>query len=80
MHFVFSALLLCAFVVLLLTGLASVLRDLLSRDFRPLRVARAAGDQHSRTPASLDLDLSCDLDHPLRRQVEPIDDLRRVPI
>jgi hypothetical protein len=34
MHFVLSAILLCAFVTLLLAGLASVLRDLLSRDFR----------------------------------------------
>jgi hypothetical protein len=36
MHFVFSALLLCLFVVLLLAGLASVLRDLISRDLRGL--------------------------------------------
>ena len=47
MHIVLSALLLCSFVMLLLAGLASVLRDLLSRDFRrlvlhaPLRSATA---------------------------------------
>jgi hypothetical protein len=59
MHFVLSALLLCSIVVLLLTGLASVLRDLLSRDFRPLVMPPAGRD--------LDLDLPRDLDHPLRR-------------
>jgi hypothetical protein len=58
MHFVLSALLLCSFVVLLFAGLASVLRDLLSRDLRPL-MPRAGRD--------LDLDLPRDLDHPLRR-------------
>jgi hypothetical protein len=58
MHFVLSALLLSSFVVLLFAGLASVLRDLLSRDFRP-PLPRAGRD--------LDLDLPRDLDHPLRR-------------
>ena len=41
MHFVLSALLICAFVVLLLAGLASVLRDMLARDLRPLVMPRA---------------------------------------
>ncbi len=59
MHFVLSALLLCSFVVLLLAGLASVLRDLLARDFRPLAIPRTGRDS--------DLDLPSDLDHPLRR-------------
>jgi hypothetical protein len=45
MHLVLSALLLCSFVVLLLAGLASVLRDLLSRDFRPLVMPRAERDR-----------------------------------
>jgi hypothetical protein len=67
MHFVFSALLLCSFVVLLLAGLASVLRDLLSRDLRPLMMPRAEGDRRSQIATCLDLDLARDLDHPLRR-------------
>ncbi len=66
MHFVLSALLLCSFVVLLLAGLASVLRDLLSRDPQPRVMPRAERDQ-SRLTSGLDLDLPCDLDHPLRR-------------
>lgn len=33
MHLLLSTLLLCAFLVLLLAGLASVLRDLMTRDF-----------------------------------------------
>jgi len=45
MHFVLSALLICAFVVLLLAGLASVLRDMLARDLRPLIMPRAGRDQ-----------------------------------
>ena len=67
MHFVLSALLLCSFVVLLLVGLASVLRELLSRDRRPLlsRAPHAVGAPASST--ALDLDLPRDLDHPLRR-------------
>lgn len=48
MHFVLSALLLCSFVVLLLAGLASVLRDLLARDFRPLAIPRTGRDFRSR--------------------------------
>jgi hypothetical protein len=48
MHFVLSALLLCAFFVLLLSGLASVLRDLLSRDYRPLVVAARRARSRSR--------------------------------
>jgi hypothetical protein len=67
MHLVLSALLLCSFVVLLLAGLASVLRDLLSRDLRPLLIARAGRDQRSRTELDLELDLPRDLDHSLRR-------------
>jgi hypothetical protein len=47
MHFVLSVLLLCAFVVLLLAGLASLLRDMLARDFRPLGIPRAERDQRS---------------------------------
>jgi hypothetical protein len=45
MHFILSLLLLCSFVVLLLAGLASVLRDMLARDFRPLVIPRAGRDQ-----------------------------------
>jgi hypothetical protein len=67
MHFVLSALLLCSFVVLLLVGLASVLRDLLSRDFRPPLASRAGCKRRSPISAALDLDLPRDLDHPLRR-------------
>jgi hypothetical protein len=44
MHFILSLLLLCAFVVLLLAGLASVLRNMLTRDFRPLAIPRAERD------------------------------------
>jgi hypothetical protein len=47
MHFVLSAFLLCSFVVLLLAGLASVLRDLLSRDPRPLAMPRAGRERRS---------------------------------
>jgi hypothetical protein len=47
MHFILSLLLLCAFVVLLFAGLASVLRDLLLRDLRPLGTPRARPDQPS---------------------------------
>jgi hypothetical protein len=47
MHFVLSALLICAFVVLLLAGLASVLRDMLSHDLRPLVMPRAGRDQRT---------------------------------
>lgn len=60
MHLVLSALLLCSLVVLLLAGLASVLRDLLSRDFRAL-------PSPSREPRVLNLDLPRDLDHPVGR-------------
>jgi hypothetical protein len=49
MHFALSALLLCSLVVLLLAGLASVLRDLLSRDLRPVVVPHAGRDQRSRS-------------------------------
>jgi hypothetical protein len=45
MHFVLSALLLCASVMLLFAGLASVLRDLLSRDSRGLAISRAQRDR-----------------------------------
>ena len=47
MRIVLSALLLCSFVMLLLAGLASVLRDLLSRDFRGLAMSRAERERHS---------------------------------
>jgi hypothetical protein len=67
MHFVLSALIFCSCVVLLLAGLASALRDLLSRDFRPLLMPRAERDQRSQISTGLDLDLPRDLDHPLRR-------------
>ena len=45
MHIILSALLLCSFVMLLLAGLASVLRDLLSRDSRGLAISRAQRDR-----------------------------------
>jgi hypothetical protein len=67
MHFVVSALLLCSFVVLLLAGLASVLRDLLSRELRPMVAPPAGRGQRSQISVGLDLDLPRDLDHPLRR-------------
>jgi hypothetical protein len=47
MRIVLSALLLCSFVMLLLAGLASVLRDLLSRDFRALAMPREERERHS---------------------------------
>jgi hypothetical protein len=47
MHFFLSALLLCSFAVLLLAGLASLLRDLLSRDVRPMMMPRAGRDRNS---------------------------------
>jgi hypothetical protein len=47
MHIVLSALLLCSFVMLLLAGLASVLRDLISRDFRGLAMPREERERHS---------------------------------
>jgi hypothetical protein len=65
MHAILSAVLLCAFVLLLLTALASVLRDLLSRDFR--RRVPHERDRRLKVAPALDLDLACDLDHPLRR-------------
>jgi hypothetical protein len=67
MHFVLSALLLCSFVVLLLAGLASVLRDLLSRDLRPMVVPPAGCDRRDQISVGLDLDLPGNLDHPFRR-------------
>jgi hypothetical protein len=47
MHFVVSAFLLCSFVVLLLAGLAGVLRDLLARGFRPMAMPRAERERRS---------------------------------
>jgi hypothetical protein len=46
MHFALSALLICAFLGMLLFGLASVLRDMLARDFGPLVNRRTERDQH----------------------------------
>lgn len=69
MHLLISLLMMCSFFVLIIAGLISVLRDMLGRDWP---VAPPAGP--------LDLDLSRDFDHPLRRQVEPVDDLPGVAI
>jgi hypothetical protein len=69
MHFLLSFLTICAFFVLIIAGLISVLRDMLMREWP---VAPAAG--------TLNLDLSRDLDHPLRRQVEPVDDFGGIAV
>lgn len=66
MHFLLSLTLICSFFILVIAGLISVLRDMLSRD--PL------------VPGSLNLDLPRDLNHPLRRQVEAVDDLRGIAV
>ena len=55
-------------------ALASVVRELMRRDLQRISRTWAAG-----LPA-LDLDLSRNLDHPLGRQVESIDDFGRVSI
>ena len=69
MHLLISLLMMCSLLVLIVAGLISVLRDMLHRDWR---AAAPAGE--------LDLDLPRDFDHPLRRQVEPVDDFRGVAV
>jgi hypothetical protein len=69
MHLLISLLMMCSFFVLIVAGFISVLRDMLHRDWR---AAPPVG--------ALDLDLSRDFDHPLRRQVEAVDDLHGVAI
>jgi hypothetical protein len=66
MHFLLSLVLISSFFVLIIAGLISVLRDMLLR-----------GGSEAR---SLNLDLPGDLNHPLRRQVEPVHDLRGIAI
>lgn len=78
MRFALSALLLCMFLGLLIAGLVSVLREMLARDFRPAQVPEPA--RRAARRMRLDFDLTRDLDDPLRRQVEPIDDLRGVAV
>ncbi len=69
MDFLMSFLLICSFFILIIAGLISVLRDMWWRDGPASPVA-----------AALNLDLPPDLDHPLRRQVEPVHDLRGIAI
>ena len=69
MHFLISLLMICSFLVLIAAGLVSVLVDMLRRGWPALPAAGA-----------LNLDLSRDFDHPLRRQIEPVDDFRGVAI
>lgn len=69
MHLLISLLMMCSLFLLIAAGLISVLRDMLHRDWR-------AGPPIG----ALDLDLSRDFDHPLRGQVEPVDDLHGVAI
>lgn len=69
MHFLLSFVLICSFFILIIAGLISVLRDMLWRS-----------GPDSPPAAALNLDLSPDLDHPLRRQIEPVHDLRGVAI
>jgi hypothetical protein len=63
MHYAISLLMICSFLIVIVAGLISVLRDMLRRDWAGIPAAEA-----------LYLDLSRDFDHPLRRQVEPVDD------
>ncbi len=69
MHFLVSFILICSFFILIIAGLISVLRDMLWR-------------QGPDTPAAaaLNLDLPPDFDHPRRRQIEPVHDLRGIAI
>jgi hypothetical protein len=69
MHLLLSFLTIGAFFVLIIGGLASVLRDMLLREWP---VSPAAG--------TLNLDLPRDLDHPIRRQVEPVDDFGGIAV
>jgi hypothetical protein len=69
MHLLISLLMICSFFILILAGLISVLRDMLGRDWAGTPAAEA-----------LNLDLSRDFDHSLRREVEAVDHLRRVAI
>jgi multisubunit Na+/H+ antiporter MnhE subunit len=69
MHLLLSLILICSFFILIIAGLISVLRDMLRRDW-PAAPAAAA----------LDLDLPADFNHPVRREIEPIHDLRGIAI
>lgn len=71
MRFMVSLLLICTFCALLVGGLAGVLRQMMRRDW--------IGEPRTRRAPS-DLDLPRDLDHALRRQVEPVDDLGGVAV
>lgn len=66
MHFLLSLVLISSFFILIIAGLISVLRDMLGRE--------------GFEPGSLNLDLPRDLNHPLRRQVEAVDDLRGIAV
>jgi hypothetical protein len=69
MHLLLSIILICSFFVLIIAGLISVLRDLLRRDWPDAPPA-----------AALNLDLPPDFNHPVRREIEPIHDLRGIAI
>jgi hypothetical protein len=69
MHLLLSIILICSFFILIIAGLISVLRDMLWRD-----------GPHAPATAALNLDLPPDFNHPLRREIEPIHDLRGIAI
>jgi hypothetical protein len=74
MYAILSVLLIGALWVLLAGSLARVVRELMRRDLQ--RVARSWASDLGR----LDFNLPRNLDHPLGRQVESIDDLGRVTV
>ena len=69
MQLLFAIILICSFFILIIAGLISVLRDMLWRDGRDAPAA-----------AALNLDLPSDFNHPVRREIEPIHDLRGIAI
>lgn len=69
MHLLLSIVLICSFFILIIAGLISVLRDMLWRDGRD-----------PPAPTALNLDLPPDFNHPVRREIEPVHDLRGIAV
>ena len=81
MHLLLSLILICSFFILIIAGLISVLRDMLRRDWPAApAAARTAPVESATAAAALDLDLPADFNHPVRREIEPIHDLRGIAI